>query len=92
DYAAADGKIFTASNFKCENLADYASVSQKLSSEQLKKACTSRAYAQTYQFSAAEYLPFTDSTTYRSSDSMDEPDWDSIMIYGTGESSVLTKP
>ncbi|KAH6879204.1 hypothetical protein BKA58DRAFT_453453 [Alternaria rosae] len=92
DYAAAGGNVFSSSNFKCENLKDYASVSATLSAEQMKKACTSRAFAKSYRFSAAEYLPFTDSTAYRASKSVSEPDWDSIMIYDSGMGSVLTKP
>jgi hypothetical protein len=58
----------------------------------MKKACTSRAFAKAHRFSAAEYLPFTDSTAYKASKSVSEPDWDSIMIYDTGMGSVLTKP
>jgi len=58
----------------------------------MKKACTSRAFAQSYQFSAAEYLPITDSTTFRTSTNIKEPDWDSIMIYETTNNGVLTKP
>ncbi|KAF1359806.1 hypothetical protein EJ07DRAFT_28112, partial [Lizonia empirigonia] len=92
DYAAAGGSIFSSSNFKCEKLPDYASVSQKLTAEQMKKACTSRAYAKTYRFSAAEYLPITDSTAYRASKTATEPDWSSIMIYDSQMGSALTKP
>ncbi|KAF1357175.1 hypothetical protein EJ07DRAFT_181349 [Lizonia empirigonia] len=91
DYAAADGNIFSASNFKCENLADYSSVSQTLSADDMK-ACTSRAFAKAHRFSAAEYLPITDSTAYRASKKFTEPGWESIMIYGSGIESVLTKP
>jgi hypothetical protein len=58
----------------------------------MKKACTSRAYAKTYRFSAAEYLPITDSTAYRVSSTATEPDWDSIMIYDSKMGSALTKP
>jgi hypothetical protein len=58
----------------------------------MKKACTSRAYAKTYRFSAAEYLPITDSTAYRASSTATEPDWDSIMIYDSKMGSALTKP
>lgn len=58
----------------------------------MKKACTSRAFAKTYRFSAAEYLPFTDSTAYRASKTATEPDWDSIMIYDSTMGSALTKP
>jgi hypothetical protein len=58
----------------------------------MKKACTSRSYATSHRFSAAEYLPFTDSSEYRASKTATEPDWDSIMIYGTGSTSVMTKP
>jgi hypothetical protein len=58
----------------------------------MKKACTSRAYAKTYRFSAAEYLPITDSTAYRVSNTATEPDWSSIMIYDSEMGSALTKP
>lgn len=58
----------------------------------MKKACTSRAFAKAHRFSAAEYLPITDSTAYRASKTFTEPDWESIMIYGSGIESVLTKP
>ncbi|KAF1930148.1 uncharacterized protein M421DRAFT_91322 [Didymella exigua CBS 183.55] len=83
EYAAAGGNIFSSLNFRCEKLANYASVSQKLTAEQIEKACTSRAYAKAYRFSAAEYLPFMDSTAYRASNTATEPDWDSIMIYNS---------
>ncbi|EMD86345.1 hypothetical protein COCC4DRAFT_71263 [Bipolaris maydis ATCC 48331] len=92
DYAAAGGNVFGASNFKCQNLKDYASVAATLTADQMKKACTSRAFAKAHRFSAAEYLPFADSTAYRASKSVTEPDWDSIMIYDSGMGSVLTKP
>lgn len=58
----------------------------------MKKACTSRTYAKTYRFSAAEYLPITDSTAYRASSTATEPDWESIMIYDSKMGSALTKP
>lgn len=58
----------------------------------MQKACTSRAYAKTYRFSAAEYLPITDSTAYRASKTATEPDWGSIMIYDSKMGSALTKP
>lgn len=92
EYAAADGKVFSSANFKCEQLADYASVSTRLTPEHMKKACTSRAFAKANQFSAAEYLPFTDSTAYRASSTATEPDWDSIMIYDVTMGTALTKP
>lgn len=92
EYAAAGGNVFSSSNFKCEKLADYAKVSQTLTAEQMKKACTSRAFAKANRFSAAEFLPFIDSTAYRTSKTATEPDWDSIMIYDSNMGSALTKP
>lgn len=68
--------------FNCQNLKDYQAMSQKLSADDLQRACTERSFASQQKFSAAEFLP---QFFLGKSPGYGTPvDRDSLMIYASG--------
>lgn len=98
-YGTKMGTVFSAANFYCQNLVDYAKAMESTewcTAKEKESMCTSRAAAAKCHFSAFDYLPIVKdyrAPTGRSTGRGEgDVDWDSIMIYPSGAGAGRAEP